>query len=157
MVGIADTIRVKVTNLVENILEELGYELVDVEYLTSHGRWVLRLYIDKEGGVTVDDCATVSAEIGDLIDVKDIIPHHYVLEVSSPGLNRPLRKSKDFVRVLGKKIKVKMVSPVEGRRNFVGHLRSFENGILRVETENRVVALRLDDVEKANLIYEFTQ
>ncbi|MBW1667565.1 MAG: ribosome maturation factor RimP [Deltaproteobacteria bacterium] len=157
MVGIADTIRVKVTNLVENILEELGYELVDVEYLTSHGRWVLRLYIDKEGGVTVDDCATVSAEIGDLIDVKDIIPHHYVLEVSSPGLNRPLRKSKDFVGVLGKKIKVKMVSPVEGRRNFVGHLRSFENGILRVETENRVVALRLDDVEKANLIYEFTQ
>ncbi|MBW1935007.1 MAG: ribosome maturation factor RimP [Deltaproteobacteria bacterium] len=157
MVGIADTIRVKVTNLVENILEELGYELVDVEYLTSHGRWVLRLYIDKEGGVTVDDCATVSAEIGDLIDVKDIIPHHYVFEVSSPGLNRPLRKSKDFVRVLGKKIKVKMVSPVEGRRNFVGHLRSFENGILRVETENRVVALRLDDVEKANLIYEFTQ
>jgi ribosome maturation factor RimP len=97
----------KVADLVDPILGELGFELVDVEYLSKHGRWVLRLYIDKEGGVTIDDCALVSREIGDLIDVKDIIRHEYVLEVSSPGLNRPLKKEKDFVWAIGKKIKLR--------------------------------------------------
>ena len=79
----------KITKLVEPVLEDMGFELVDVEYLSRHGRWVLVLYIDKEGGVTLDDCARVSGEVGDLIDVKDIIDHEYVLEVSSPGLDRP--------------------------------------------------------------------
>ena len=102
----AESIVERVADLIEPVLEEMEFELVDTEYLRDHGRWILRLYIDREDGVTIDDCVAVSREIGDLIDVKDIVEHEYVLEVSSPGLNRPLKKDKDFYRVLGKKVKI---------------------------------------------------
>ena len=146
----------QVTDLVEPPLESMGFELVDVEYLSRHGKWVLRLYIDKEGGVTLDDCAKVSRELGDLIDVKDIIIHEYVLEVSSPGLDRPLKKEKDLERAIGKKIKVKTIAPVKGRRNYTGYLRNFQEGILYMELENGPVHLPWRDVDKANLVYEFS-
>jgi ribosome maturation factor RimP len=145
----------QVADLVESSLEEMGFELVDVEYLSRHGKWVLRLYIDKEGGVTLDDCARVSREIGDLIDVKDIIIHEYVLEVSSPGLDRPLKKEKDLKYAIGKKIKVKTAAPVEGRRNYTGYLRNFQEGILYMELESGQVNLPWKEVDKANLVYEF--
>jgi ribosome maturation factor RimP len=145
----------QVAGLVERSLADMGFELVDVEYLSMHGKWILRLYVDKEGGVTLDDCATVSREIGDLIDVKDIIIHEYILEVSSPGLNRPLKKEKDLKDAIGKKIKVKTVTPVEGRRNYIGYLRDFEEGILYMELESGRVHLPWKDVVKANLVYEF--
>jgi len=147
----------EVSRLVGPVLEDMGYELVDVEYITHYGRWVLRLYVDKEGGITLDDCAQVSREVGDLIDVKDIIDHEYVLEVSSPGLNRPLKKEKDFLRALGKKIRVRMSSPVEGRRNFTGTLMRFQEGTLGLEMEDRLVTLPWQEVEKASLVYEFTK
>jgi ribosome maturation factor RimP len=145
----------QVAGLVEPALEHMGFELVEVEYLLGHGKWVLRLYIDREGGVTLDDCARVSREIGDLIDVKDIIVHKYVLEVSSPGLDRPLKKEKDFEHAIGKKIKVKTVTSVKGRRNYTGYLRNFQKGILYMELENGLVHLPWREVEKANLVYEF--
>ena len=99
----------RIIDLVEPILDEVGYELVDVEYLSKYGKWVLRVYIDKEGGISIDDCVQVSEELGDLIDIKEIIEHEYVLEVSSPGLNRPLKKEKDFSRAIDRKIKVTTV------------------------------------------------
>ncbi len=145
----------KVSELIEPVLEALDIELVDVEYLSEKGKWVLRVYVDEEGGITLGDCARVSREIGTLIDVKDIIDHEYVLEVSSPGLNRPLKKEKDFQGAQGKKIKVRMKKPVEGQRNFSGLLRRFQEGILYVEVKDRVVPLSFSDVEKANLVYEF--
>lgn len=145
----------QVANLVGPALEDMDFELVDVEYLSRHGKWVLRLYIDKEGGVTLDDCARVSREFGDLIDVKDIVIHKYVLEVSSPGLDRPLKKEKDLEHAIGKKIKVKTVDPVKGRRNYTGYLRNFQKGILYMELENGPVHLPWKEVEKANLVYEF--
>ena len=144
-----------VADLVEPILEEMGFELVDVGYLSNHGRWVLRLTIDKEGGVTLDDCARVSGELGDLIDVKDFIHHSYVLEISSPGVDRPLKKEKDILRSMGKKIKVRMGAPVNERRNFSGYLREFRDGMLYIEMEGRQVALPWHDVDKANLVHEF--
>jgi len=146
-----------ITDLVEPVLDDMGYELVDVAYLSKYGRWVLRLTIDKEGGVTIDDCARVSGELGDLIDVKDAIPNHYVLEVSSPGLDRPLKKEKDFVRALGKKIKVKTIAPVAGRRKFIGILNRFQDGMLYLELEGGQVVLPWSGVDKANLVYEFGQ
>jgi ribosome maturation factor RimP len=97
----------------------------------------------------------VSREIGDLIDVKDIIIYEYVLEVSSPGLDRPLKKDKDLERAIGKKIKVKTVAPVKGRRNYTGYLRNFQKGILYMELENGPVHLSWKEVEKASLVYEF--
>ncbi len=145
----------QVANLVEPVIGEMGFELVDVEYLSKYGRWVLRVYIDKEGGVTIDDCARVSREIGDLIDVREIIAHEYVLEISSPGVNRPLKKEKDFIWARGKRVKVKMVTPVNGRRNFTGYLKNFEDGTLYIEAEGTLVALPWVEVDKANLVYEF--
>lgn len=145
----------QVSDLIDPILSEMKFELVDVEYLTDRGRWVLRIYIDKEGGVTLDDCATVSRELGDLIDIKDIIEHEYVLEVSSPGLNRPLKKEADFIRAIGKKIKVRTRAPVDGRRNFTGVLRDFKEQKLAMDSEGRLVSLAWSGIEKANLVYEF--
>lgn len=144
-----------VADLVEGILEDIGFELVDVAYLSLRGRWVLRLYIDKEGGVTIDDCARVSGEIGDVIDVKEIIQHEYVLEVSSPGLDRPLTKEKHFLDVLGKKIKVKLKHPLSGRRNFTGHLMKVHPDVLLLATERGEETLPRQDIERANLVYEF--
>jgi ribosome maturation factor RimP len=145
----------EVSRLAEPILDEMGFEMVDVEYLSERGRWVLRIYADKEGGLTVDDCARISREIGDLFDVKDIVAHEYVLEVSSPGLNRVLKKEKDFFWALGKKIKVKMAHPVGDRKNFTGRLRRFQGGMLDLDVQNDQVSLPLGDVEKANVVHEF--
>ena len=145
----------QVSDLIEPIINEMRFELIDVEYLSDRGRWVLRIYIDKEGGVTLDDCALVSGELGDLIDIKNIIEHEYVLEVSSPGLNRPLKKEADFIRVIGKKIKVKTKIPVNGRRNFAGRLNDFKEQKLFIESEGGLVTVSWPDIEKANLVYEF--
>ena len=144
-----------VTELVEPALEGMGYELVEVEYLCERGRWVLRLYIDQEKGITVDDCAAVSREMGDVLDSRDLIPHGYVLEVSSPGLNRPLRKEKDFEKRIGRKIRVRMAAPVEGRRNFVGTLTGIRDGTLSLDVDRQSFSLPVSEVEKAHLIYEF--
>lgn len=157
MVSKAHIVIKQVADLLEPILGEMGFELVDVEYLSKHGRWVLKLYVDKKGGVTIDDCARLSGEVGDLIDIKDVIKHEYVLEISSPGLNRPLKKERDFIWATGKRVKVRMVEPVKGRRNFTGYLKNFEDGTLYVEAEGSLVALPWIQVDKANLVYEFNQ
>jgi ribosome maturation factor RimP len=145
----------QVSDLIEPILEELGIELVDVEYLSDRGRWTLRIYIDREGGVTIDDCAKVSNELGDLIDIKNIIEHEYVMEVSSPGLNRPLKKEADFIRVIGKKIKVRTRMPLKGQRNFIGILTDFKEHELYIQWEGQLITMAWADVEKANLVYQF--
>jgi ribosome maturation factor RimP len=145
----------QVSDLIEPIINEMKFELIDVEYMSDRGRWVLRIYVDKDGGVTLDDCAKVSGELGDLIDIKNIIEHEYVLEVSSPGLNRPLKKEADFIRVIGKKIKVRTRMPVDGRRNFAGRLKDYKEQQLFIETEGGLVTLAWPEIEKANLVYEF--
>lgn len=144
----------QIADLAEPVLEDIGFELVDVEFLSEHGRSVLRLYIDKDGGVTIDDCAGVSREFGDLIDIKDVIEHEYVLEVSSPGLNRRLKKEKDFVRSIGKNIKIRMNAQVNGCRNFTGYLKDFQDRTIYIETEGGLMILSWPEVNKANLVYE---
>ncbi|RPI77952.1 MAG: ribosome maturation factor RimP [Desulfobacteraceae bacterium] len=145
----------QVIELVEPVLADLGFELVDAEHTVNQGRWILRLYMDREGGVTLDDCARVSNELGDLLDVKDLIEHEYILEVSSPGLNRPLRKEKDFSKVIGKKIKVKMSTFREGRQNYTGCLKAFNEGMLHMDVDGKETILPWSEMEKAHLIYEF--
>ena len=144
-----------VTELIEPVLEAMDVELVDVEYRFEQGRWVLRIYADMQGGISVDDCARVSREIEDLIEVNDIFQQEYVLEVSSPGLNRPLKKEKDFVRVKGEKIKVRMRTALKGRRNFTGYLTDVRDGIAYVDVTEGRAALPLDGMEKAHLVYAF--
>ncbi|HDZ23605.1 MAG TPA: ribosome maturation factor RimP [Desulfobacteraceae bacterium] len=148
------TITDQITMLVEPVLEEMGFELIDVEYFGPGGRRVLRVYMDRPGGVSLDDCARVSREIGVLIDVKDLIPERYVLEVSSPGLNRRLKREKDFAWAMGKKVKVRMKTPVEGRRNFTGRLIEMQEGTIAVEVEKGKAVLPIHGIEKANLVYE---
>lgn len=145
----------RIEEIAEPILDEMGYELVNVEYLSKNGKWVLRIFIDKEGGVTIDDCARVSNELGDLIDVKDVIEHEYIFEVSSPGLNRPLKKEKDFLVSIGKKIKIKTSSPISDRRNFSGRLIRFQDNTIFLDTEKGPIEIQRSKIEKANLIYEF--
>jgi len=145
----------EVSTLIEPILDDMEVQLVDIEYLFEQGRWILRIYVDTPGGITLDDCARVSREIDDLIEVKDIFHQGYVLEVSSPGLNRRLKKETDFQRAVGKNIKIRMLTPFEGQRSFRGTLQSFQDGILCLSVKDDLILLPYGDVEKANLVYDF--
>jgi ribosome maturation factor RimP len=149
------TIRDRVFELVEPLLYDMGYELIEVEYLSMYGRWVLRLYIDKEKGITIDDCADVSRELGDIIDIKEIIDHEYVLEVSSPGLNRPLRREKDFIKAVGSRVKLKMKQAVNGQKNFTGILKSCADSTVFLESSGNIIELPFNDIEKSNMVYDF--
>ena len=155
MSGAVEFIIKRVVDLISPVLEDMDFELVDTEYLRERGRWVLRLFIDKEGGVTLDDCTAVNREIGDLIDVKEIIPHQYVLEVSSPGVNRPLKKKKDFIAAVGRKIKVIINAPAGERKNFVGYLEDLRDDALFLLIDGETISISLKDIRKANIIYEF--
>jgi len=148
----------EVSSVAEPLLDSCGMEMVDTEFLSERGRWILRVFIDREGGVTLNDCAGVSRELGDLIEAKNIIDYPYVLEVSSPGLNRPLKKERDFIRSIGKMIKVTMSQPINNRRNFTGRLVDVGEGIIHLSLDDtNVVELPLKGLEKARLKYEFNK
>jgi ribosome maturation factor RimP len=110
----AETVTKKVEALAIPVLEEIGLELVEVQFRREQSGWVLRLVIDKQEGVSLDDCAAVSREIGQLLDIEDFIDQAYNLEVSSPGLNRPLKSMADFQRFIGRKAKIKTIEPISG-------------------------------------------
>ena len=145
----------EVRQVIEPLLQSQGFELVDLEYQREPQGWVLRIYLDLEGGVTLDDCAEVSGEIGAVLEVKDVIPNPYVLEVSSPGLTRPLRKPEDFNKFRNRLVKIKLYEPLEGRKNFKGTLLGLEGEKVRLEIEGRVYELPLQGIAKANLEIEF--
>lgn len=144
-----------VRELLELLLAGKDLELFDVEFKGQGKNGVLRVFIDKEGGVTIDDCALVSRELGTLLDIHDMIPGSYTLEVSSPGLTRALRKPEDFLRFKGKKVKIKTNRDFEKRRIFVGRLLEFSDGLVTVETEAGSVFIPYADIEKANLELDF--
>jgi ribosome maturation factor RimP len=141
----------RLENVVEPAVTGMGYELVDVQ--ASNGGRLLRLFIDKPGGVTLEDCAAISRHLTRVLAVEGI--DYERLEVSSPGLDRPLRKANDFVRFAGQRAEIRMRTPdASGRRKFVGVLRGAESGQVSVELEGQTVALALDDVDRARLIPE---
>ena len=148
-------VRQQIEQLAETLVTSEGMELVDFEYRREGRRWMLRLFIDKDGGVTLDDCASISRELGDLLDVKDIIPQAYVLEVSSPGLNRRIRKKEDFARFAGQKVRLRLVAPIDGRRKIVGELEGVDDEAVIVAAPEGRCSVALKDIAKANLIYEF--
>lgn len=141
----------RVQALVDPILSEEGMELAEIEYRREAKGWVLRLYIDKEGGVTLDDCSHISQALGRSLDVEDFILNPYILEVSSPGLNRPLKKEKDFMRYRNRVIKVKTIDPVENRRQFKGKLLGAYGNRIEIEMDGGVFQISLSNVAKANL------
>ena len=145
----------RVEGILGPLLESEGFSLVDVEYKWEQGGWVLRVFIDKEGEVTLDDCTRVSREFGQLLDVEDIIPTSYRLEVSSPGLDRPLKKEEDFVKYSGRRVRIKTRDQVSGRRNFKGDLLGCTEGKVMVKVEgSEVFAIPLSSILKANLEIE---
>ncbi len=153
-----------VIKLVEDVArpltESLGLELVELEYKREGRHMVLRLYIDKQGGVTLDDCADVSRELSAILDVEDIVPGRYTLEVSSPGLNRPLRTRADYERHTGRLVKIKTFEPLADdagnpRKTFLGELLGLDGDRVRLKLkEGQTASIPLGCVAKANLEFE---
>ena len=146
-----------VEKLLESRLEADGLELVDVEYVRERN-WILRIYIDKEGGVDLNDCQTVSERAGALLDEADLIPDNYMLEVSSPGLDRVLKKDRDFIRYAGEDVDVKLFAPLEGTKvkAFTARLLGLgEDGALLLETEDGRISLERDKISQVRLLFSF--
>ena len=142
-------------DIIEPIVSSEGMELVAIDYVRESHGWVLRLYVDTPSGVTIDHCARLSRQLGDVLDVKDIVPHAYTLEVSSPGLNRILKKEKDFLTYRGEVITVKTSEPVEQRKKFQGKLLECTEGTIILKADNREVRIPLSLIVKAQIKYEF--
>lgn len=138
--------------ILETTLPGMGYELVDVE-LTAQG--ILRVFIDKEGGITVEDCATVSNHLSRVFMVEDVDYKH--LEISSPGLDRPLKKAADFVRFTGNMVKLKTRLPVDGQKNFIGRIESFDEAAQTIVLafDGKTAQIELSNVDKARIKPEF--
>ena len=153
----------KVTDIVEElaapILEELQLELVDVEYVKEGKNWFLRLYIDKDSGVDIEECGIVSERLSEKLDAEDPIPHNYFLEVSSPGAERPLKKEADIQKAIGKNVHVKTYEPIDGERVFEGKLTDFDGNILtidvKVKARTKTVEVPYEKVAKARLAVVF--
>ena len=142
--------------LLKPITEAHGFEVVDVEFVKEGGNRFLRAYIDKEGGITVDDCEIASRALSDKLDEEDFIEESYILEVSSPGLDRPLKKEADFVKFQGEIIDVKLYKAVNGSKQYQGKLLGLENGMLSIEEDNgNVVTFEHKDAASVRLAVIF--
>ena len=126
----------KAEALAEPIVSSFGFELVDVEYVKEAGTWYLRLYIDKEGGITIDDCETVSRLFSDKLDEEDFIDDAYIMEVSSPGLGRPLKKEKDFKRSIGKEVEIRTYRPIDKQKEFFGVLTAYDESHVTITLDD---------------------
>ncbi|HTN52445.1 MAG TPA: ribosome maturation factor RimP [Anaeromyxobacter sp.] len=151
----------KARDLLEPVLVRDGFELVEVEWLRLGGRWTLRVFIDRPGGVQIDDCQAVSRTIEPILDVEDFIEPAYDLEVSSPGLDRPLRKARDFERFAGQRAQVKAYGPVAGtapgspgRKHWTGVLKGFRDGAVEIEVDGVLHRVPHDQIAKASLEFD---
>ena len=141
--------------LLEPIVEELGFELVDVEYVKEAGNWYLRGYIDKPGGITVNDCETVSRAFSDRLDEDDFIEDSYIMEISSPGLDRPLKKEKDFKRSLGKLVEIRTYRPIEKQKEFCGILNAYDSNSVTIDEDGTERTFDKKDIALIRLAIEF--
>lgn len=140
---------------VGKVIENMGYELVDVEYTKEREGWVLRLFVDRvDGNITLKDCEKVSQVVSLLLDEIDPIPYSYNLEVFSPGLDRPLKRVKDFVRFRGHKVQLKLKDPVEGARNIKGIIKEVEQTRVLIDREGTILVIPFDNILKARLEIE---
>ena len=137
----------KTEEILNPIVEEYGFELVDVEYVKEGSTWYLRAYIDKPGGITIDDCELISRALSDRLDEKNFIEESYILEVSSPGLGRPLRKEKDFIRSQGESVEVKLFRAVDRQKEFTGILKEWDKETVTLEFEDGAVL----SIDRANI------
>lgn len=143
--------------LAEPLVAENGLELIDVEYVKEGAEWYLRLFLDKEGdeGIDLDDCELISRKFSDVLEEQDPITQAYRLEVSSPGIERPLKRTKDFQRFLGEKVQVKTFSEVEGKKQFIGILEEATEETVTVDVDGTMITIPRKQIGKANLVWEF--
>lgn len=154
----------KVTEVVEEltqpIIQELGLELVEIEFVKEGKNWFLRVYIDKENGVDIEDCGIVSERLSEKLDELDPITQNYFLEVSSPGAERPLKKAKDFEKAIGKNVFIKTYEPIDGEKGFEGKLLEYDGQTVKVEmkikTRKKVIEIPVEKVASARLAVIFS-
>ncbi|HHY46687.1 MAG TPA: ribosome maturation factor RimP [Firmicutes bacterium] len=149
----SDKIEKIVFDLAEPVARDRGCELVDVQYLREAGEWFLRVYIDKPGGVSIDDCGAISEELGRRLDRVDPIPHSYILEVSSSG-EKPLRKDEEFDKFAGRMVLINTFSPIDGKKVFQGRLAGLVDGKVKINVEGAAVDIPRDKISKARLVVE---
>ena len=146
----------KTEAILQPIVDANGFELVDVEYVKEGGNWYLRAYIDKPGGITVDDCELVSRAANDLLDEQDFVEESYIFEVSSPGLGRPLKKEKDFQRSIGEEVEIRTFRPIEKQKEFYGILKSFDKTSVTIELEEeKEMQIARADIALIRLAFDF--
>jgi ribosome maturation factor RimP len=147
----SDRVTATIQGFAEPLLGDMGMELVEIQFRREGHGWVLRLFIDKEDGITIDDCAAVSREISAYLEVEDLIDHAYHLEVSSPGLERPLRKREDFIRFAERLVRIKLREPINGQRVLIGTLLGLEGEMVLLEMDNETVRIDMENIAKARL------
>jgi ribosome maturation factor RimP len=147
MAGIA-----QLNKMIAPAVEGFGYEFVGLEYKPASSQSVLRIYIDHKNGINVDDCAKVSRQVSAILDVEDPISGEYTLEVSSPGLDRPLFVAAHYQQFIGGNVKCKLRMPINGRRNFTGKIAEADENMIVIDYDNESVEIMIDDIEKAHLI-----
>ena len=145
----------KAESLVAPIVEHYGFELVDVEYVKEGGNFYLRAYVDKPGGITVDDCELVSRELSDKLDVADFIEEAYIMEVSSPGLGRPLKKEKDFKRSVGEEVEIRTYRPIDREKEFYGVLTAYDENSVTIDCEGEEKIFQKADIALIRLAFDF--
>lgn len=150
-----EEIEKRTEGLVLPIIEENRFELVDVEYVKEGGTFYLRIYVDKEKGITVEDCEKVSRALSDKLDEEDFIADSYILEVSSPGLGRPLKKEKDFVRSIGKEVEIRLYKPLDHEKEYTGILKAFDKAQVTIEIEGEDKTIPKEQIALIRLAFTF--
>ncbi len=143
----------EIWNLLEPVIAARGMEILGIEYRRESAGWVLRVFLDSDRGISVEDCAEISRVAGDLLDVADLIQTPYNLEVSSPGIDRPLRRLEHFQKYVGDIIEVRTISPVQNRRNFKGELKDASREAVVLKCDNRSYSIPIPLIERARLLY----
>ena len=151
-----ETYETRTEELITPILDRMNFELVDVEYVKEGGTWYLRAYIDKQGGITVNDCEAVAREMNEILDREDFVEDSYVFEVSSPGLGRPLKKEKDYIRSMGKEVEIRTYRAINREKEFYGILSAYDENTVTIKTEDGTeMTFEKSDIALIRLAFDF--
>ena len=151
-----ETYETRTEELITPILDRMNFELVDVEYVKEGGTWYLRAYIDKEGGITVNDCEAVAREMNEILDREDFVEDSYVFEVSSPGLGRPLKNEKDYIRSMGKEVEIRTYRAINREKEFYGILSAYDENTVTIKTEDGTeMTFEKSDIALIRLAFDF--
>lgn len=151
-----ETYETRTEELITPILDRMNFELVDVEYVKEGGTWYLRAYIDKEGGISVNDCEAVAREMNEILDREDFVEDSYVFEVSSPGLGRPLKKEKDYIRSMGREVEIRTYRAINREKEFYGILSAYDENTVTIKTEDGTeMTFEKSDIALIRLAFDF--